>query len=550
VERRLPRIFLALLAPIYLIYLFAPGFGHFHDDGVYLSTAHALANGKGYIHESLPVVVPQTKYPFLYPALLVPFWLITISPFAVAFLAKLLSFFSLVAWTIVTRRLVRHWLPNEEAIDWISFFSLAAPWTLYLGTSALPDALFALLCALCLSSLLRIDSATGSRHTLILLAASGTAAAAFLIRTTGLAIVLAAFVYLLRRRPKDGIAFLAVCALLCAPWLLWQALQTAPLDPVLIYYSKLSYAKGQILSGYSPQQMLIVFLYNAVMLITPFLLWAPAIPFGLALAMGLLLGALSVIGLIRCLRQGEHLGLWVTLYTGILLCWIWPPYRYVFPAMSAYLLLWGLGIQPLLKSQWRLRSARYALASLAVLAIFSNAASAKRTLELGSTVVGWADADNWEQQVETLEWIRSNTPKSAVFSANLDPVVFLLTQRKAVKPFEHLQYELHYGAGNGTSAVGTPAEILQHLQRNGVTHVLVSPMNNFREKRSYEAALGQILRTNPLVLRKVHEIVGSGYAVFEVDRSRLSGALKSCADPALRTFSSRALLTAPSNASN
>lgn len=550
VERWLPRIFLALLAPIYLIYLFAPGFGHFHDDGVYLSTAHALASGKGYIHESLPVVVPQTKYPFLYPALLVPFWLITASPSTVAFLAKLLSFFSLGAWAIVTRRLIRHWLPNEEAIDWISFFSLAAPWTLYLGTSALPDALFALLCALCLYALLNIDAAAGRRHTLMLVMASLAAAAAFLIRTTGLAIVLASFVYLLRRRPKDGIAFLAICALLCSPWLLWQASQTAPLDPVLVYYSKLSYAKGHILSGYSQQQMLSVFLYNAVILLTPFLPWAPAIPFGLALALGLILGTLSVIGLIRCLRQGEHLGLWVTFYTGILLCWIWPPYRYAFPAMAAYLLLWGLGIEPFLKSRWRLRSARYALVSLAAVAILSDAASAKRTLELGATVVGWADADDWKQQIEMLEWIRTNTPESAVLSANLDPVVFLLTQRKAIKPFEHLQYELNYGGGSGPSAVGTPDEILHHLHRNRVTHVFVSPMNNFREKRAYEAAFAQILKSYPLVLRKVHEIVGSGYAVFEVDRSRLSGALRPSADPAVRSFSSSTLLTASSKASN
>ena len=42
----------------------APGvIGSYHDDGIYVATAKALAEGNGYIQPNLPVTLPQTKYP-------------------------------------------------------------------------------------------------------------------------------------------------------------------------------------------------------------------------------------------------------------------------------------------------------------------------------------------------------------------------------------------------------------------------------------------------------------------------------------------------------
>jgi len=49
VSPRLPRIFLALLIPVYAVYLLAPAIGYMHDDGIYLICARALAAGHGYV---------------------------------------------------------------------------------------------------------------------------------------------------------------------------------------------------------------------------------------------------------------------------------------------------------------------------------------------------------------------------------------------------------------------------------------------------------------------------------------------------------------------
>src|SRR5258708_20535093 len=54
------------------VYSFQPRefFDFYHDDGIYFTTAKALAAGCGYIIPSFPGGLPQTKYPVLYPLIL------------------------------------------------------------------------------------------------------------------------------------------------------------------------------------------------------------------------------------------------------------------------------------------------------------------------------------------------------------------------------------------------------------------------------------------------------------------------------------------------
>ena len=56
-------IFVAILLPVYWFAFRAPAVGIYHDDGIYLVTAKALAEGKGYRIINLPAELPQTKYP-------------------------------------------------------------------------------------------------------------------------------------------------------------------------------------------------------------------------------------------------------------------------------------------------------------------------------------------------------------------------------------------------------------------------------------------------------------------------------------------------------
>lgn len=74
----------ALLAVIIVIFCFRvvslhprDFFGFFQDDTIYFSSAKALAAGQGYVFPSFPGVLPQTKYPILYPLVLSVAWRIS-----------------------------------------------------------------------------------------------------------------------------------------------------------------------------------------------------------------------------------------------------------------------------------------------------------------------------------------------------------------------------------------------------------------------------------------------------------------------------------------
>src|ERR1700676_3260954 len=69
--------FVAMLLPAVVLAAFhwdLPSLGAYHDDGVYLVTAKAIAQGKGYRIESLPDERWQTKYPPVFPLALAMVW--------------------------------------------------------------------------------------------------------------------------------------------------------------------------------------------------------------------------------------------------------------------------------------------------------------------------------------------------------------------------------------------------------------------------------------------------------------------------------------------
>src|SRR5215469_17055172 len=67
-------VILAVAAVIYIWAITPKGFGYYHDDGIYVTTAKSLATGQGYRIISLPGEPVETKSPPLYPFLLSLVW--------------------------------------------------------------------------------------------------------------------------------------------------------------------------------------------------------------------------------------------------------------------------------------------------------------------------------------------------------------------------------------------------------------------------------------------------------------------------------------------
>jgi hypothetical protein len=213
-----------ILLLFYYAFWTAPAAGLIHDDGIYMATAKAMAEGAGYVLPSLPGSPVQTKFPSLFPLLLSLAWrlnprfpdnvpLLKIIPVAGVFLTVFLT------WLIARRLSFSRW--NAWLI---ALFVAALPSSLFFSSLVMAESLYAALASLAVLLLLRAE-ADGSWRSVALAAAATIAA--YYTRTAAIALILGGGLALasMRRWAHCGI-FLALCfGLAVLPWQAWQAQQ-------------------------------------------------------------------------------------------------------------------------------------------------------------------------------------------------------------------------------------------------------------------------------------------------------------------------------------
>ena len=160
VPKALVAIFFASMLPIYWIAFHAPAVGIYHDDGIYLVTAKALAEGKGYRIISLPGELPQTKYPILFPAVLSVAWKISPRFPENALFLKTIPFLSAMLWLWLSYRLIREETGPQGVALWIVLLTAASSWVVFFSTTFMSETFFACLCHLGLDP---VETAGGTR---------------------------------------------------------------------------------------------------------------------------------------------------------------------------------------------------------------------------------------------------------------------------------------------------------------------------------------------------------------------------------------------------
>jgi len=128
VQRAMIAVWLAAVAAIWVVAWLAPGIGLYHDDAVYLVTAKALALGHGYTIDSLPVPIPQTKYPPVFPAILALFTLVSEN----AQWLKLLPVLSGLGWLYLTWRLLVKMGASTNGALFLVGLTAASPMVVFL----------------------------------------------------------------------------------------------------------------------------------------------------------------------------------------------------------------------------------------------------------------------------------------------------------------------------------------------------------------------------------------------------------------------------------
>ena len=224
VPKALVAIFFASMLPIYWIAFHTPAVGIYHDDGIYLVTAKALSEGKGYRIISLPGEMLQTKYPLLFPAVLSVAWKISPGFPENALFLKAIPFLSAMLWLWMTYRLIKEETGAPGVALWIVLLTAASSWVVFFSTTCMSETFFAFIVAWALIRLKRLEGQRGEGELgWPLLFSTILVAAAFLTRTVGVSLVAAGAITMLRKRKYvSGVMFLFGCAVLIAPWLWWQ----------------------------------------------------------------------------------------------------------------------------------------------------------------------------------------------------------------------------------------------------------------------------------------------------------------------------------------
>ena len=252
----------AVLAWPYIVYLRAPAIGTFHDDGVYLVTAKALATGQGYRIVSLPGQPAQTKYPVLFPWLLSLVWrAFPAFPQNLPWL-RIVPFGAGIVWFLLSWRLLRR-LGASSAIAAVAIaLTAASPWTVFLSTTLLSETLFAALVAGGLLLTLRIENNAERRYDAI--GAGAIMGAAFLTRTAAIAPAAAGLLVLAAKGKWRAVVQYSVGLLtLAVPWIWWTARHAS--DPIVDpFYSASNYASWNIVFNYAWLDKLAVLEVNSL----------------------------------------------------------------------------------------------------------------------------------------------------------------------------------------------------------------------------------------------------------------------------------------------
>jgi hypothetical protein len=482
--------------------------GIWQDDGIYVSTGKALAQGDGYRHIELPSRPFQTKYPILYPILLAAAWLVSphypanvwllVAPTAIA--AAGLVVLCAVYWRAVFRS--PRWLVLLAAV-----FAAFSPVMLSFVRYAMSEFVYA---ALAVGALLCIDHrlpASTDRRARLRWAALAAVLAGLAVLTRSIGVTLAGALLLsmaLRRQWREAAVAAAVLAVCLAPWWAWQAwasAQNGALQNSLLEAPGLSYELwvpeklAQTLRVVNQNVWRLSFGLGFFHLALPRAFTGQALMEGgrqlVALHVVCDLATLLVLaGFVSSLRRGgwKTVHLYAAAYTLLLLAWPFEPFRFLVPWTPFILFFMFQGVRSAVATTATLAASRrhgygptprrdratsrhgkprgavrvftsprshvpaprWAALPVGIAAVIVAVPFAREdALIFSSDVQSYHMRENPPHLVELArlhEWIRAGTPSDAVIASNRSSGIFLATGRRGYFFWpDHDPYTYYYG---------------------------------------------------------------------------------------------------------
>ena len=450
--------------------------GVFHDDGVYVVLAKALAGGEGLRYVHLPDAPQATHYPPGYPYMLAALWMLS-PPFPDN--VPVFQFANAVLLAVTALGVHAF---SRRVLGWSSVAAVAAALVSTLayplmGLSALvlSEVPFA---ALLMPTLILAERAVRDEAEIMDVGFAGAAAGALtLLRTNGVAVVGAlVLVLLLQRRWRlAGTAFVAALMLL-GPWQLWVAVHDQALPAPLrgAYGSYLPWLLSGLREGGA------TFLFATIganvrevgaLLADRFSLSDRELPRQLTAAVVTLLLIASVP---RWRRRAPATLAFVAIYLAIVFVWPWNPWRFVYAIWPLVVLSIGLVVAYVLDLRvWRRWATAGGLAVVGLVALGFLRADSRAY----ASRAWYRPAQDAAQRIApTIRWVTSSTQLTDLVAVEGEPIVYLYTGRHAVPSVSFVPTQ--YLAQRPTAA--TTASMQEMLTTFPVSYVSAITPDGFR----------------------------------------------------------------------
>lgn len=519
-ELTLPLILILLLALVLSILAFVPLLNSFGDNARYMIASQSMATGQGFLQLNFPDKPPELKYPFGFPLLLVPVYLL-FGLNVVAHKILITAFYLLAVFFFYL--LVKKDL--DRPLAYLATLLLASqPFFLAYASKVMtevPYGLFSILAVLFFLKAEEEGEKIRTPHFVLFLFFS---IYSFFIRTNGISLIGALFLHLLLTgKLKKVLVFSSSFIVSVFFWSLRFLIMGKGATYLDEFFHK---DLSNLPAGYiSFSDFLVRLRENSVYYfkdvarhllsrvddllarfdLSPMGIWI----YGIAVA-------ILLLGIIFAFRRKRYVyGFHVLFFGLIIIYWPWQSNRMFIPLTPFLILTFVLGINDsfrLLEGRLRASLIRIPVFMLVLLVLFLNfygdAEVIKTSLDYRLKGKFIYDS-NWERYYQALYWIRDNTPQDSVVLTRGAAVAYVLTGRKTLlyaettdpqkmkKYLDGADYVIQENTNWKTRAYLVPA-LLEYGSDFEIVHVTEKPYTFiWRHLRGEELVQSEVSRIVP-----------------------------------------------------
>jgi hypothetical protein len=223
---------------------------------------------------------------------------------------------------------------------------------------------------------------------------------------------------------------------------------------------------------------------------------------------GILIGCFSLLGLIASARRYDPF-MWslVIFFLALMLIWPFHPGRYLAPLAPLIVLFLFRGLsttETWLHARLADFSALRWLAKLAwcplAIVLLLNCVWLSGYLLIKDDrttrgLYGRRAPYGWAGFEESFAWVRAHAAPEAVLATAYDPMYYLYTGRRAIRPALHRSASYFYPYGHPSPDVGTVAEIKPQLAKLQIDYLIIDPMDGYAEGSATMRLLEELVVT-------------------------------------------------------